>query len=61
MCGLTGAINVDIKDSQLNAILNKLNHRGPDDKGYFLEKNRESSIFFSHNLIIFRTEIFIHW
>jgi len=49
MCGLTGAINVDIKDSQLNAILNKLNHRGPDDKGYFLEKNRESSIFFSHN------------
>ena len=49
MCGLTGAINVDIEGGQLNSILNKLNHRGPDDKGYFLEKNRGSSIFFSHN------------
>ena len=49
MCGLTGAINVDIEDNQLNLILAKLNHRGPDDKGYFFSKDNNSSIFFVHN------------
>ena len=49
MCGLTGAINIDIEDNQLNSILAKLNHRGPDDKGYFFSKNNNSSIFFVHN------------
>src|SRR3972149_11847722 len=42
MCGITGIINLDKKSVDkkvLTEMTRKLIHRGPDDEGFFVEKN----------------------
>lgn len=43
MCGICGIYNFDLKESADKSVLTKmtrvLNHRGPDDEGFFVSKN----------------------
>jgi asparagine synthase (glutamine-hydrolysing) len=43
MCGIVGIINSndtkDVKKKHLKAMANKLEHRGPDEEGYFTQEN----------------------
>ncbi len=42
MCGIVGIINFDkinVVDSQLNAMMKEMKHRGPDDEGFYIDNN----------------------
>jgi glutamate synthase domain-containing protein 1 len=42
MCGIAGIINKNnapVTASEIESLCNKINHRGPDGKGYYLYNN----------------------
>ena len=42
MCGICGIINFDqkpVQSYQLEIMMKKMKHRGPDDEGIFIEEN----------------------
>ncbi len=50
MCGISGWFikpEADLKQAQLEAMADAINHRGPDDRGYFVDEAR--GIGFAHN------------
>ncbi|MDC0060088.1 asparagine synthase (glutamine-hydrolyzing) [Pelagibacteraceae bacterium] len=49
MCSIFGLLNVDKKNYNLNKLLNCMNHRGPDDSGFFEEHNDTNQILLGQN------------
>ena len=49
MCSIFGLLNVDKKNYNLNKLLNCMNHRGPDDSGFFEELNDINQILLGQN------------
>src|ERR1041385_1855346 len=50
MCGISGWViktEGELKKAQLEAMADAINHRGPDDRGYFVDEDR--GIGFAHN------------
>ena len=42
MCGISLIFKENIKEQKIiQNLINKIKHRGPDDEGYFLEKDLE--------------------
>ena len=50
MCGILGYIsNESISDSELNEMLNAMNHRGPDGRGIKkFNSNKDTHLSFGH-------------
>jgi asparagine synthase (glutamine-hydrolysing) len=53
MCGIVGIIDLKgtVQETDLVAMSNAISHRGPDDKGLFINKNR--SVGFAHRRLAF--------
>ncbi len=48
MCAIFGCVNIDISPKQFTNSLETMNHRGPDDEGYFKTKVNNYIINFGH-------------
>ena len=40
ICGLSSSSKISFTKSNLSKILDRISHRGPDDKGYYIDNNR---------------------
>ena len=47
MCGISGIVGNELKKSKIEAMTKILNHRGPDDNGYFI--SNDNSVGLGHN------------
>ena len=49
MCGIFGIINLKIEEKYLSNLIKIMNHRGPDESGYYKDINDESLVILGHN------------
>ena len=47
MCGISGIVGAGGNKSKITSMVETLHHRGPDDRGYFI--NKDKTVYLGHN------------